>query len=84
MHLCVQDAIPALYIQDPTSGIRYELDEDGLANDVHPGQSDFAGTWRPLIRSRSILMRALRRSRSKLIEIGNKVAAHGVDPKDAR
>lgn len=31
------EAIPDIYIQDPTSGIRYELDEDGLANDVHQG-----------------------------------------------
>lgn len=31
------ESVPDIYIQDPTSGIRYELDEDGLAHDVHPG-----------------------------------------------
>lgn len=31
------DAFPDIYIQDPKSGIRYELDEESLANDVRSG-----------------------------------------------
>lgn len=31
------EAFPEIYIQDPKSGIRYELDESVLANDVHNG-----------------------------------------------
>ena len=31
------NAFPDIYIQDPKSGIRYELDEDALSNDVQSG-----------------------------------------------
>ncbi|KAF5093646.1 hypothetical protein D0Z00_003942 [Geotrichum galactomycetum] len=31
------EAFPEIYIQDPKSGIRYELDEESLANDVRSG-----------------------------------------------
>ncbi|KAF5092470.1 hypothetical protein D0Z03_002840 [Geotrichum reessii] len=31
------EAFPDIYIQDPKSGVRYELDEESLANDVRSG-----------------------------------------------
>lgn len=71
------DAIPALYIQDPTSGIRYELDEDGLANDVHQG-SLISLNVEAVDQVKKHIDEGFATLTKQMTEIGNKVAAHGV------
>lgn len=74
--MSASEAIPDIYIQDPKSGIRYELDEDVLSNDVYPG-SLLSLNVEAVDEVKKHIDEGFATLTKHIADISNKVTAHG-------